>query len=127
MNADSEKTMDSAEIARTLAERNFAADNIETAVKLQFLTELGAGGIRLQGAAIVVSKRHNDCMAMIAGGDGGGALGRRARRKSVENLLDAEQRLRRECDRVISENGLQEKWAQEWAAAQAELASETAS
>jgi len=70
--------MDTAEIAKILNTRNFAPENLELAAKMMAIDAAGVGGIRYQGATIALSKRHTDCIEVIAMGDGGGRLGARA-------------------------------------------------
>lgn len=107
--------MDVQEIARTLDERNVAPENLKYATLLAFLADRGIVGARLQGATRAVSKRHDDCLDIIAMGDGGGRLGERARRRCLENLYDAEDKLHRELDRVLRDPMLQQEWARAWA------------
>lgn len=102
--------MDVDEIAKTLEERNTSPKNLELAAKIACITEAGVGGGSFQGAIMVVAKRHRDCLDIIAMGNGSGRLAERARRRCIENLIDAEEKLRHRAENLVMRHGLESVW-----------------
>jgi hypothetical protein len=98
------------QMADALVERNTDPVNLETMAKVAFLRERGVWGMRLNGAVTAVANRHRTCLEMIQMGDQFGGFGDKARRKSVENLIDAENKLRSKVDGELRKRRLNTQW-----------------